>query len=104
MPKAAWSHVSQAFDDYGEVLTIWTTTVDAKSALAERLVLDPLPELVKNIPEVESDWSVSLERVNAESGLGRLRPPKKALFTWTVIPSLTRVHGVLYRLPPGSVG
>ena len=40
--------------------------------------------------------------MNGQEAVGRLKPPKKALVTWTVIPSLSQVHGVLYRLPPNN--
>ena len=100
MAKAEWRRLSEAFDEDQDAIRIYTTTAAADSEYAEQLLLDPLPLLVENIPEVAPDWSVSLERVNGEVGVGRLKPPRKALFTWTVIPALNQVHGVLFRLPP----
>ena len=102
MAKAEWTHVSEAFGEDREAIKIYTTKADADSEYAEQLLLDPLPLLVQNIPDVAPDWSVSLERVNGQEAVGRLKPPKKALVTWTVIPSLSQVHGVLYRLPPNN--
>jgi hypothetical protein len=102
MAKAEWRRLSEAFDDDQEAIRIYTTTAAADSEYAEQLLLDPLPLLVENIPEVAPDWSVSLERLNGEVGVGRLKPPRKALFTWTVMPALSQVHGVLFRLPPTS--
>jgi len=102
MAKPEWTHVSEAFGDFRETLTIYTTTADADSEYAEQLLLDPLPLLVQNIPGVKEDWSVSVERVNGQEAVGRLKPPRKALVTWTVIPALSQVHGVLYRLPPNN--
>ena len=100
MAKPEWAHVSEAFGEYREALMIHTTIADADSEYAEQLLLDPLPLLVQNIPGVTENWSVSVGRVNGEEAMGRLKPPRKALFTWTVIPALSQVHGVLYRLPP----
>jgi hypothetical protein len=100
MAKAEWRRLSEAFDEDQDAIRIYTTTAAADSEYAEQLLLDPLPLLVENIPEVAPDWSVSLERVNGEVGVGRLKPPRKALITWTVMPALSEVHGVLFRLPP----
>lgn len=102
MAKPEWTQLSEAFGEFGEVLTIFTTTADANSKYAERLLLDPLPLLVRNIPAVNRDWSVFVQRVNGEEAMGQFKPPRKALVTWIVIPSLSQVHGVLYRLPPDS--
>ena len=102
MAKAEWRRLSEAFEEDQDAIRIYTTTAAADSEYAEQLLLDPLPLLVENIPEIAPDWSVSLERVNGEVGVGRLKPPRKALFTWTVMPALSQVHGVLFRLPPTS--
>jgi hypothetical protein len=91
-----------AFGEDQDSIRIYTTEAAANSEYAEKLLLDPLPELVKNIPGVEAGWSVSVERVNGQEAVGRLKPPRKALVTWTVIPALSQVHGVLYRLPPNG--
>jgi hypothetical protein len=99
MAKPEWKPVPEALAEYGDFLTIHTTTADADTEYAEQLLLDPLPLLIQNIPGVEAGWSVSVERVNGQEAVGRLKPPRKVLFTWTVIPSLSQVHGVLYRLP-----
>lgn len=100
--KAEWTHVPDAFAEDRDAIRIYTTTAAADSEYAEQLLLDPLPLVVENIDEVEPDWSVSIERVNGEVAVGRLKPPRKALVTWIVIRSLSRVHGVLYRLPPNA--
>lgn len=97
--RPEWTRV-EAFGDDPEAITLYTTTARANTEYAAELLLDPLPLLVENIPEVEGSWSVSVERVNGQIGVGLGKPPRKALFTWTVIPSLNLVHGVLYRLPP----
>ncbi|MGH3013680.1 MAG: hypothetical protein ACRDNR_05555 [Gaiellaceae bacterium] len=102
MAKPEWIQVSEAFPDYQEALAIYTTTADADSEYAEKLLLEPLPLLVQNIPEVKEDWSVFVARVNGQEAVGRLKPPRKALVTWTVIPTLKQVHGVVYRLPPNG--
>jgi hypothetical protein len=98
MEEPEWTRV-EAFGKYARVIQVYTTTADADTEYAEQLLLDPLPILMENISEVGDDWSVSVERVNGQEAVGRLKPPRKALFTWTVIPSLNQVHGVLYRLP-----
>src|SRR5687768_7835389 len=98
MPKPEWTQLSEAFSEDQEAIKIYTTEAPANSLYAEQLLLDPLPKLVRNIPEVQRDWSVSLERVNCQEAVGRRKPPKKALVTWIVIPSLSQVHGVFYRL------
>ena len=94
-----WTYV-EAFADDREAIKIYTTVAAANSEYAEELILDPLPLLVENIEEVTPEWSVSLERVNGEVGVGRLKPPRKLLATWTVMPALNQVHGVVFRLPP----
>ena len=101
-PEAEWNYVSEVFGEDRDAIKIYTTVAAANSEYAEQLLLDPLPLLVKNVDEVTPDWSVSLERINGEVAVGRLKPPKKLLATWTVMPALSQVHGVLFRLPPTS--
>ncbi|HWM14762.1 MAG TPA: hypothetical protein VNO56_09795, partial [Gaiellaceae bacterium] len=94
MEKPEWTPV-EAFGEDQDSIRIYTTEAAANSEYAEQLLLDPLPLLVQNIPGVKEDWSVSVERVNGQEAIGRLKPPRKALVTWTVIPALSQVHGVL---------
>ena len=78
-------------------LAVFTTTVDADSEIAEQLLLDPLPLLAENLEGVTNDWTVSLERVNAEEPVRR--GPRKLIAIWAVIRRLRRVCGVVYRVP-----
>jgi len=80
-------------DDIG----IFTITVDADSEIASQLLLDPLPLLAKNLEWVTDDWTVSLERVNAEEPVRR--GPRKLIAIWAVVRPLRRVCGVVYRVP-----
>jgi hypothetical protein len=80
-------------------VALYTETVDSRSELAEELLLDPLPHLREKL-QLEGDWAVTLDRTNAEVGVGTLKPPRKIIVTWIVLPKLTRVHGVVYRRPP----
>ena len=101
MAEPNWTPV-EAFSEDRDAIRIYTTTAAANSEYAEELLLDPLMKLVENIDEVAPDWSVSYEWVNGQVAVGVLKPPKRLLFTWIVIPSLSQVHGVLYRLPPNG--
>jgi len=99
MAHVEWRPVeAEAFqeDDRGDI-ALATVTVDAESDLAAELLLDPLPHLVKNLDWVTDDWTVSLERVNAEVrvGLG----PRKLIAIWVAVRPLRRVCGVVYRVP-----
>jgi hypothetical protein len=100
MEDAHWEHVSgeQIFpvDVPGEI-EIATVVVDADTDLAQQLLENPLPQLVKNIDSVDDDWTVSFERVNAEIALRR--GPRKLMCVWVAIGQMRRVQGVVYRLP-----
>jgi hypothetical protein len=80
-------------------VAIYTETIDSRTELAEELLLDPLPHLRERL-QLEGDWAVTLDRTNAEIGVGRLKPPRKLIVTWIVLSKLMRVHGVVYRRPP----
>jgi|SRR5688572_12244103 len=101
-PEPEWNYVSDVFVEDRDAIRIYTTVAAANSEYAEQLLLDPLPLLVENVDEVTPDWSVSLERVNGDVAVGRLKPPKRLLATWTVMPALSQVHGVIFRLPPNA--
>jgi hypothetical protein len=88
-----------AFEEAGEKVALWTAKVESESELAQELLLDPLPLLSERIEQVESNWTVSLERVNAHKGGGPRKGPRKIIVMWTVVPDDSHVHGMVYRLP-----
>ena len=58
-----------------ENIALATLTVDADSDLAAELLLDPLPILIENIEGVDESWSVSVDRVTAQYGVGPRSTP-----------------------------
>jgi hypothetical protein len=89
-------------------IELYTQTVESQTELAEELLLDPLPQLQDKL-HLEGDWTITLDRTNAEIGVGRpnaefgvgiRKPPRKIIVTWIVLRQLNRVHGVVYRRPP----
>lgn len=86
-------------DEDRDHVAIYTETVDSQTELAEALLLDPLPHLSEKL-QLEGDWAVTLNRTNAEIGVGPLKPPRKIIVTWIVLSKLTRVHGVVYGRSP----
>jgi len=99
MAHAEWRPVeAEAFQERDrDDIAITTVTVEAESDLAVELLLDPLPHLVENLAWVTDQWTVSVERVNAELRVGR--GPRKLIAIWVAVRPLQRVCGVLYRVP-----
>ncbi|HEY7206693.1 MAG TPA: hypothetical protein VH416_00520 [Gaiellaceae bacterium] len=82
-------------EDDRDHVAIYTTTLEARSELSRELLVDPLPLLVENLPEVTPDWTVSIERVNAESAL---KGPRKLICVFVLFPTLERVQAFLLRV------
>jgi hypothetical protein len=100
MADADWQRVPDELfqEDLRGEIVVKFVTVEAESELAEELLLNPRRQLVANFEGVVTeDWSVSLERVNAELGI-RIGP-RKLVAIWIAVAPLRRVHGVVYRAP-----
>jgi hypothetical protein len=82
-------------------VALFTTVVDADSDLAAELLADPLPHLAKKLEGVSEDWTVSVNRLNAER---TLKGPRKLTFVWMAIYELEMVQGMAYRTPQPSEG
>lgn len=80
-------------------IVLYAVTVDAEEELARSLLLDPLPHLIEHVAEVEEDWSVTIERMNAEISIAQ--GPHRHIIIWIISQLLKRAHGVSYRVPPG---
>jgi hypothetical protein len=81
-----------------EELAVTTLSLDADSELAAELMLDPLPVLAENIDGVGTDWTVSVNRVNADRAVGPMRGPRKLVFLLLLIYSRKHVAAVAYRV------
>jgi hypothetical protein len=84
-PDPAHRHVSLA-----------TFTVDADSEFARRFLVEPLPYLAKNVESIDQDWTVSLERINADR---IMTGPRKILVIVICVKELRTARVLVYRLP-----
>jgi hypothetical protein len=68
---------------------------------AKDLMLDPLPLLTSQIEEVEKDWRVSIDRVNAEAGFWwpPVFGPHHLCVLAMVLPRFREVHCLVHRFP-----
>ena len=82
-------------------VALHTTVVDADSTLAKQLLADPLPHLTKQFAGVHGNWSVSINRVNAQRPL---MGPRKLVIFWILLFELETVQGIAYRTPQPAEG
>ena len=99
MDEAEWARIdlTEVFPDYvRKYVSLATFCVDADSDLAREFLLEPLRFLAENVDGVEPDWTVSLDRVNADESLSG---PRKIVVIIVVLALLRTAHLVVYRLP-----
>jgi hypothetical protein len=77
-------------------IALYTTVVDADSDLALELLVDPLPHLIRHVDGIGAEWSVSVNRINADR---TMKGPRKLTFVWTLLSELQLVHAIAYRTP-----
>jgi hypothetical protein len=97
MDEVEWRQVERETfaEDDREHVAIYTATLEARSELAREVLIDPLPLLVENLPEVTPDWTISIDRVNAEVAL---KGPRKLICVFVLFPTLRRVQAVALRV------
>jgi hypothetical protein len=68
---------------------------------AKDLMLDPLPLLVNEIPEVQEDWEVTIHRVDAQFGFWwpPMGGPHHLCVLLMALPRFSRVHLLVHRFP-----
>jgi hypothetical protein len=79
-----------------EYVSLATFTVDADSDFAREFLLEPLPFLAERIEPIERDWTVSLERINADRVM---IGPRKIVAIVIFVEELRTARVLVYRLP-----
>jgi hypothetical protein len=82
-----------------EHVSLATFTVDADSEFANGFLLEPLPFLAKTVDAIDEDWTVSIERINADRVM---RGPRKLVAIVVSIPELRLARVLVYRLPQSA--
>ena len=77
-------------------VSLATFTVDADSDFAREFVLEPLPFLSEQVELIEKDWTVSVERINADRVM---IGPRKIVAIVISIEELRTARVLVYRLP-----
>lgn len=86
-----------------EGIEVYSLAVEVKNDLTRDLLFDPLSVLAEGVEGIDSEWRVSLQRMNAEIAIPHHGGPHHIVIVFTVVRPDKHVHGVIYRLPPDDV-
>jgi hypothetical protein len=96
-PQWGSFEVAEVFPDPAhKYVSLATFTVDADSELSRQFLLEPLPFLAENVELIEKDWTVTLERMNADR---LMTGPRKHVVIVICLNEQRTARVLVYRLP-----